>query len=286
MPRAGRRGSGHRYGSAATNATAPMREPAGDRARASGRRHADVRRRPSGRARSRVRHSQSTTIASPATPYRYLLAQAIPNATAAATSHARFRRLAGSVRQPRDAQTTDEQREERRDRLEHHLARVLDGPGVDREAQPAERATRPRAARPTRRRTRRWRAARRSSCGSGRSFAGGAVVGRSGISGAGGSGAIARPVTIFASDGCSVPVVVAQDDARVAGLEAGRDLLAGPQVVVLVEVDRQALDGDQAGGQGDQRDEDDRRPGHESAGDGQPVHPPESSPRRPAPRRA
>ena len=42
------------------------------------------------------------------------------------------------------------------------------------------------------------------SCGSGRSFACGAVVGRSGISGAGGSGAIARPVTTFASDGCSV----------------------------------------------------------------------------------
>ena len=74
------------------------------------------------------------------------------------------------------------------------------------------------------------------------------------------------------------PVVVAGDDARVARLEAGRDLLAGPQVVVLVEVDRQALDRDQAGREGDERDEDDRRPGHEAAGDGQPVHPPESSP--------
>ena len=32
-----------------------------------------------------------------------------------------------------------EQGEERRDRLEHHLARVLDAPGVDREEQPADR---------------------------------------------------------------------------------------------------------------------------------------------------
>ncbi len=46
------------------------------------------------------------------------------------------------------------------------------------------------------------RAAVRS--GSGSSLAGGEVVGRSGISGAGGSGARTRPVMIFESGGCSL----------------------------------------------------------------------------------
>ena len=60
-------GSGHRYGSAATNATIPIASQP-----ATGASHRAmppaVRRVPSGRVVGRVRHSQSTTIASPATP--------------------------------------------------------------------------------------------------------------------------------------------------------------------------------------------------------------------------
>ena len=94
-------GSGHRYGSAARNATSAQRQ---ERRRSAA--SAAEARGGSRRVDARTRSAQSMTMARPATPYRYFPAQASPKATAAAPSQAARRRPATPGRQARVESTT------------------------------------------------------------------------------------------------------------------------------------------------------------------------------------
>ncbi len=141
-------------------------------------------------------------MARPTTPYRYLPAQASPNAIAAAASHAALRRPTTPGRHARVESTTASRAKNAGTASsitweEYLMLQVWSAshspPSGDTSASrnavsapntaPAVRAT--------------------VRCGSGRSLLGPAVIGTSGISGAGASGAIASPVTILDRGGCS-----------------------------------------------------------------------------------
>ena len=195
-------GSGHRYGSAATNATKPMaRHPAtGASHRATPR--AVRARRPAGsrrasatasRRRSPVRRRRTGTCSR----------RPCPNATAAATSHAPRRRPGSRVRHARVAHTTESSARNAGTAssitwLVYLMVQVWtarNSPPIgetsasrtaDRDAEHGVREPRDGQL---------WLGEVVRRAGGGRAV---------GISGAGGRGASAMPVTIFASGGCSV----------------------------------------------------------------------------------
>ena len=150
----------------------------------------------------RTRSTQSTTIARPATPYRYLPAQARPSATAAATSHAPRRRDVTPERHARvESRTESRAKNAGTASSITWLVYLMLQVWTARNSPPIgdTSASSPAVSAPTTasnvRASVRW--------GSGRLFAGPAVVGRSWISGAGGRGASTNPMAIFVSGGCS-----------------------------------------------------------------------------------
>ena len=165
-----------------------------------------------------------------------------------------------------------EQGEERRHRLQHHLGGVLDAPGVERQPQPTERrherqqerGERPEHAPAVRATVR---------CGSGRSLLGPAVIGTSGISGAGGQRREHQARDDLGQRRMLGPVVLAQEHAGIAGLEPRRVQLPGAEVVVLVEVGVELADGEHPRAERDEKDRyGDREQGKAAEAGGLGVH--------------